>query len=307
MWRADDLHRGGAATIKLLRAELTHDPAVARRFLREARTLQHLAHPHLPVILDAGHDTVTGRYFLAQPYLEAETLRAVVERDAPMAWDDAAAILYPVMSALAAAHVAGVIHRDVKPENILVGRRDGAPHPLLIDFGMCKRVTADGTQQTRSGVVMGTPAYMAPEQAAGERDLDARADIWSVAAVWFELLTGTPPFVDALPGRLLARVITEDSPPIALSRPDLPAWRCEAIDRALARSPSRRFDSMESFSAALRAPPPGGSTVRRQGALLLRVALIVALLPSHAATPRVRPPAPQPAAALRRAPPDRAR
>nr|MBK7069903.1 serine/threonine protein kinase [Deltaproteobacteria bacterium] len=166
---------------------------------------------------------MTGRYFLAQPYLEAETLRAVVERDAPMAWDDAAAILYPVMSALAAAHVAGVIHRDVKPENILVGRRDGAPHPLLIDSGMCKASHGRWHAADRPGVVMGTPAYIPPEQAAGERDLDARADIWSVAAVWFELLTGTPPFVDALPGRLLARVITEDSPPIALSRPDLPA------------------------------------------------------------------------------------
>lgn len=212
VWRADDLHRGGASTIKLLRAELTHDPAAARRFLREAQALQHLAHPHLPVILDAGRDAVTGRYFLAQPYFEAETLRAVVERDAPMAWGDAAAILYPVMSALAAAHAGGVIHRDVKPENVLVGRRDGALHPLLIDFGMCKRVTADGAQQTRLGVVMGTPAYMAPEQAAGERDLDARADIWSVAAVWFELLTGTPPFVDALPGRLLARASSQRIP-----------------------------------------------------------------------------------------------
>ncbi|MBK6534306.1 MAG: protein kinase [Deltaproteobacteria bacterium] len=129
VWRADDLHRGGAATIKLLRAELTHDPAVARRFLREARTLQHLAHPHLPVILDAGHDTVTGRYFLAQPYLEAETLRAVVERDAPMAWDDAAAILYPVMSALAAAHVAGRHSpgREAREHPRRTSRRSPAP------------------------------------------------------------------------------------------------------------------------------------------------------------------------------------
>ncbi len=292
VWRADDLC-GGAAAVKLLRGELTYDAGTARRFARESRTLQRLSHQHLPVILDAGEDALTGRCFIALAYVEAETLRAVIQREAPMTWDAAAAIMLPVMSALSAAHAAGVIHRDVKPENVLVQWDGPAPRPLLIDFGLCKHINGGGSLQTRSGVLLGTPAYMAPEQAAGERDVDVRADVWAAGAVWFELLTGTTPFVDALPGRLLARVISDEPPSLAESRPDLPRARCEAIDRAIARDRARRFESVDAFASALLASPTRRG---RRPSALAHAALVATLLPAHT------PPSPPPTWELRARP-----
>ncbi|MDP3277977.1 MAG: protein kinase [Deltaproteobacteria bacterium] len=241
------LGRGGMATvfaathtwtqrqvaIKVLQPQLAQNPEIVRRFLREARAAASFRHPNVVEVLDMGALPEGGAY-LALSKLEGETLADRLSRGGAMTVSECYAALLPVMNALAIAHERGIIHRDVKPENIFLARNDtDVVVPTLLDFGIAKVLDLDTSSSTREGVIIGTPQYMAPEQARGVHDLDARADVWAMGIVWYECLSLCTPFDGASPTAILARLLTESASPLLTCRSDVPAAVALVIDRAL--------------------------------------------------------------------------
>ena len=199
------------------------------------------------------------------PFVEGETLRARLERERQLPVADAVRIASEVADALAYAHARGVVHRDIKPENILL--QNG--HALVADFGIALAVEqAGGQRMTQTGISFGTPQYMAPEQAMGERNVDHRADIYALGAVTYEMLAGEPPFVGPTAQAVVAKVITETPRHLAAQRPSVPAHVDEAVRTALEKLPADRFATAEAFAAALATPShsptrmPGTAGVR---------------------------------------------
>jgi serine/threonine protein kinase/tetratricopeptide (TPR) repeat protein len=254
-----ELGRGGMATVYLAR-DLKHDRPVAlkvllpelaavlgtNRFLREIRVTANLQHPHILPLHDSG--AVDGYLYYVMPYVEGESLRQRINRERQLGIEDALTITSQVSDALASAHRQGVVHRDVKPENILL--RQG--HALVADFGIALAVKVSGGERlTETGLALGTPAYMSPEQIAGGRDIDARSDIYSLACVLYEMLTGSPPFTGATPQAVLARHVTDPAPPVTTVRPSVTQPIATALHKALGKSPADRFDSVEEFANAL--------------------------------------------------------
>ena len=265
---AGELGRGGMATVYLAR-DLRHDRSVAvkvlhaelaavvgaARFLSEIRTTAALQHPHILPLFDSGSaDSDGGLLYYVMPYVEGETLRARLARERQLSLADSLRIATEVASGLEYAHRHGVIHRDVKPENILLGE-DG--HALVADFGIALAITnAAGERLTQSGLSLGTPQYMAPEQAAGERSVDVRADIYSLGAVTYEMLAGEPPFTGPTVQAIIARVMTESPRALAAQRPSVPSHVNAAVRTALEKLPADRFASAATFAAALATPSP---------------------------------------------------
>src|SRR2546430_8078296 len=256
-----ELGRGGMATVYLAR-DLKHDRLVAlkvlhaelaaalgpERFLREIRLAARLQHPHLLSVHDSGE--AAGQLWFTMPYIEGESWRDRLKRDQQLPVEDALRIARGAAEALDCAHRHGVIHRDVKPENILLS--DG--HPLLADFGIARALRGD-EQLTNTGMAVGTPAYMSPEQASGQRALDARTDVYALGCVLYEMLTGHPPFLGTTPQEVLARHTLDPVPPLRARRPDLPAPLERAVFKALAKAPADRFATAGAFSEALTAAP----------------------------------------------------
>jgi serine/threonine-protein kinase len=253
-----ELGAGGMATVYLAR-DVRHDRNVAikvlhpelaaargaERFLAEIKTTARLQHPHILPLLDSGD---AGGLYYVMPYVSGETLRSRLERERQLPVDDAVRIAREVADALAHAHAAGVVHRDIKPENILL--QDG--HARVADFGIALAVEhASGARLTQTGLSLGTPQYMAPEQAMGERTIDARADIYSLGCVLYEMLAGEPPFTGPTAQAVLARVITDTPRPISLERRSVPAHIEAAVERALEKLPADRFSTATEFAAAL--------------------------------------------------------
>ncbi|GJG88098.1 hypothetical protein tb265_32790 [Gemmatimonadetes bacterium T265] len=259
---AEEVRLGRRVVVKVLPPGPRPGPG-AERFLREARLIASLRHPHIVPLLAAG-ESADGLLYYTMPYVEGESLQRRLERDGPLPPGEVAAIVREVAGALAYAHAHGVIHRDVKPANVL---RDGV-HALVADFGIAKagpthagdsaagtgpEVPAGappaGTTLTTAGLVLGTPAYMSPEQARGE-PVDARSDVYSLGCVTFELLTGRRPFADADAAALARRAV--DRPPAASSyRPDLPAALDSVLARAFAPRPDARYAGAVEFAEAL--------------------------------------------------------
>jgi serine/threonine-protein kinase len=182
------------------------------------------------------------------PYVEGESLRARLDREGPLPIDRAVRLAREVADALAYAHMRGVVHRDIKPENILVS----GGHVRVADFGVAKALdSAAGETATTIGVILGTPAYMSPEQGAGERELDGRSDIYSLGCVLYELLTGEPVWRGSNPMGVIAQRFTEDAPPLRRLRPDVPPPVEQAVARALACMPAERFQKAAGFAEAL--------------------------------------------------------
>src|SRR5688572_1893433 len=215
--------------IKLLAPELTSEVSTAR-FKREFELTAVLQHPHiLPVLATGARD---GLLYYVMPYVAGESLRHRLNRGGALPIEDAARILSELTGALAYAHERGVVHRDIKPENILLS--DG--HAVLADFGIAAALVGDrptegGQRLTEVGMAMGTPGYMSPEQAAGETNLDARADIYSLAVVGYEMLSGKPPFVGPTPLAVLTAHLSETPKPIETVRPDVPSSLAAALQR----------------------------------------------------------------------------
>jgi serine/threonine-protein kinase len=244
---ARDLALDRPLAIKLLPAALAADPAMRERFLREARISAGLSHPHVvPIYAVEEHPAVV---FFAMAYVEGETLAGRVRRAGPLPAPEAARLLREVAWALAYAHGRGVVHRDVKPENVMIER--GSGRALVSDFGIAQSVAAP-SPLTREGEILGSVAFMSPEQAAGE-PVDGRSDLYALGGVGFYLLTGRPPFEAASAAALLVQRLTTAAPPVASVRADVPPRLAAVIDRCLARAPEARFASAEAVAEALAA------------------------------------------------------
>ena len=256
---AREIGAGGMATVYLAR-DLKHDRNVAikvlhpdlgaalggERFLSEIRTTARLQHPHILPLLDSGD--ANGLLYYVMPMVTGETLRARLDREKQLPIDDALLIAREVADALGYAHGLGVIHRDVKPENILLQ----GGHALVADFGIAIAVqSAGGARMTQTGLSLGTPQYMSPEQAMGERTVDARSDIYALGAVTYEMLTGEPPFTGATAQAIVAKVLTEKpSAPSAVRDTVTPSVE-QAVLKALAKLPADRWATTEKFVDAL--------------------------------------------------------
>ncbi|HEX7979102.1 MAG TPA: protein kinase, partial [Gemmatimonadaceae bacterium] len=240
--------------IKVIAPDLASSPASRQRFLREARTVARLRHPNIVAVYAAGE--ADGLLYFVMEYVEGESLRQKVEREGRAEGDrvaPAVALLADLARALGYAHAQGVVHRDVKPENVLLDAATG--RAMLTDFGVA-RAFASGNDSgdsavTRTGFVVGSPRYMSPEQAVGERELDGRSDIYSLGLVAYEMFAGSAPFTGSSPMAVLTKQLTEAPPPLALRRPDLSLEIAETIDRALSKQPRDRWDTAEDFASAI--------------------------------------------------------
>src|SRR6185312_10836919 len=243
-----DLKLGRQVAIKLL-APATRAYLGSDRFQREVLLAAQLSHPHIVPLFEA--DEADGLLFYVMEYVDGESLRHRLDRQGPLPVEDAVRIAAEVGDALQYAHENGVIHRDVKPENVLLSRG----HALVADFGIARAVgVVAGDRLTRAGMSMGTPAYMSPEQAEGERDVDARADQYSLACVLYELLAGQPPFTGPSANAVLSRQVLDPVPPLTTLRPGVPGSVRRAVERALSKAPADRFASLPEFLVALEAP-----------------------------------------------------
>ena len=290
-----ELGVGGMATVHLAH-DVRHDRDVAikvlhpdlaaalgaERFLAEIRTTAKLQHPHILPLLDSGE--AEGILFYVMPLVTGESLRQRLERERQLPIDDAVRIAREAASALDYAHRQGVVHRDIKPENILL--HDGSA--LVADFGIALAVqTAAGSRMTQTGLSLGTPQYMSPEQAMGERAIDARSDIYSLAAVTYEMLTGEPPFTGATVQAVVAKVISAEPEAVTMTRRNVPASVSVAVHRGLEKLPADRQGTAAEFAASLvtastgsvgiRTPEPRTSSgVRRIAPWLLATVLALA-------------------------------
>jgi serine/threonine-protein kinase len=242
--------------LKLIRPERAGDEQHLRRFEREVQAMATLTHPSTVEIYDYGH-AADGTFYYVMEYLPGLNLDQLVQRHGPLPPARAVHLLRQVCGALAEAHAVGLVHRDIKPGNILACERGGR-HDVakLLDFGLVQTHNlagsgAEATRLTQTGAIAGTPAYMAPEQAAGKMDLDARADIYSLGAVAYFLLTGRPPFVRETPLLTLLAHLTDSLPPPRELRPDLPADLEAVVLRCLEKDPTPRFPDAESLERAL--------------------------------------------------------
>ncbi|HEX6643173.1 MAG TPA: protein kinase [Gemmatimonadales bacterium] len=289
-----ELGQGGMATVYLAR-DLRHDRDVAikvlrpelaaalggERFLAEIRTTARLQHPNILPLHDSG--AAGDLLYYVMPYVEGESLRDRLEREGQLALDDAVRIGVEAASALDYAHRKGIVHRDVKPENILL--HDG--RALVADFGIALAASRAGADRlTGTGLSLGTPRYMSPEQAMGERQITARSDIYSLGCVVYEMLAGTPPFTGPTAQAIVARALSESPPSIRTTRPSVPPAVERAVLRALERVPADRWRSAAELGAALerrddgsdaRAPVPRRSALRARTLALAAVAGLLTL------------------------------
>ena len=256
VYLAQDLRHGRRVALKVLHSALGQALGV-ERFQREIRTQARLHHPHILPLFDSGSAQVDdgegGRLFYVMPYVESGSLRDRLTRHGPLSLPDTVKLAREVASALAYAHALGVIHRDLKPENILLSV---SGHALLTDFGIAyaveeNRGSLGGQRLTETGVTLGTPAYMSPEQSAGDEVVDARSDVYSLGTVLWEALAGRAPFEGPNARAIMSRRLTEAPPSVAQVRPDVPAFVDRALTRALARRPEDRFESADAFAAVL--------------------------------------------------------
>ncbi len=245
VYLAEDLKHGRKVAIKILRPEVAAAIG-AERFVREIRTSAALQHPHILGLIDSGE--VGGTAYYVMPLVEGESLRDRLRREKQLPIADAVRIASEVASALDYAHRRGIIHRDIKPENILL--QEG--QALVADFGIALGVTSSGdTRMTEAGVSVGTPHYMSPEQAMGEREITARSDVYALGCVTYEMLLGEPPFTGPTTQAIVAKVLTERPGSVVARRNTVPLAIEKAIHTALQKLPADRFASTIAFSAAL--------------------------------------------------------
>ena len=258
VYLADDLRHGRRVAIKLLHAELS---AVLGpdRFLAEIKTTAALQHPHILPLFDSG--AVDGLLYYVMPYVEGETLRHRLERERQLPVRDALRIAEEAADALDYAHRHGIVHRDVKPENSLLGYPSTCGgHAMVADFGIALAVQeAGGHRLTQTGLSLGTPQYMAPEQATGERHMDARADVYALGAVMYEMLAGEPPFTGPTAQAIIAKVLTDRPRPLRELRDTVPVHVAAAVHSALEKLPADRPPDAAAFARLLTAG--GAATV----------------------------------------------
>jgi len=267
VYSADDLKHHRKVAIKVLRPELSAS-LFADRFLREIETAAGLTHPHILPVYDSGR--ANGSLYYVMPFVAGESLRQRLDREGKLPIEDAVRITGEVADALHHAHEQGVVHRDIKPENILLE----SGHAVVADFGIAKAVSlAGGERLTETGMAVGTPAYMSPEQASGEARLDGRSDVYSLGCVLFELLGGDPPYTGSTPQAILAKKMAEPVPSVRVLRNTVPVGVEEVVTKSLAKDPVDRFATAEEFgqtlSVALATPTALKVAGRRKPARLI--------------------------------------
>jgi serine/threonine protein kinase len=292
VFRARDERLGRVVALKLL----ADDEAVRKRFVREARAVAAVDHPHIIPVYDAGE--ADGMLFISMRFVAGADLQAVIRREGGLQRRRAAALISPVASALDAAHDAGLVHRDVKPANMLVDTGPGRPeHVYLSDFGLARILSAGGARLTRVGQFLGTPDYAAPEQVSGQ-DLGGRVDQYALACVAYELLTGSVLFKREEPLAVLYAHLSVPPPRLTAVRPDLPDAVDQVLARALAKAPEDRYDSCGAFADALREAlgvepyDPEHPAGRASATRLLAGAIPPAPVPPAPAPPAPASPAP---------------
>lgn len=286
---ARDLKHRRPVAIKVLSPEL--GAAIgAERFLREIEIAAKLTHPHILPLHDSGE--AAGLLYYVMPFVEGESLRARLDREKQLPLEDALTITRNVGDALAYAHCRDVLHRDVKPENILLD----SGHAVIADFGIARAMSAAGEKITATGVVLGTPAYMSPEQIAGDQGIDGRTDVYSLGCVLYEMLAGEPPFGGRNAQAIFARRMTEPVPSLRHTRENVPEAIDRAIAKALARAPADRFTSAAHFVGALSdttlAPSRSAPRDRRRLMTGIGVAVIVMVAAALLITKTFRPAVP---------------
>ena len=262
VYLAEDLKHGRQVAIKVMRPELAASIG-AERFLREIRISAQLNHPNILTLIDSGE--ADGLLYYAMPYVEGESLRERLTREQQLPLEEAVRTTQEVSDGLSYAHSMGVVHRDIKPENILLS----GGHAVITDFGIARAVTeAGGEKLTETGIAVGTPAYMSPEQASGVGKLDGRSDIYSLACVLFEMLSGDPPFTGSSSQALMARHAMDPVPSVRTVRSTVSECVDSAINRALAKHPADRFLTGIQFTSALAGEriPEAGLDTRRGSA-----------------------------------------
>ena len=257
VYLAHDLKHEREVAIKVLREDLSASLG-AGRFLREIKIAAQLQHPHILPLLDSGE--AQGFLFFVMPYIKGQSLRERLAREGELPVHEAVRLLTEVVDALVEAHEHGVVHRDIKPDNVMLSGR----HALVTDFGVAKAISeATGRNTvTTLGVAVGTPTYMSPEQAAADPHVDHRSDIYSVGVMAYEMLSGRPPFTGSTPQQVLAAHVTEAPDSVAKRRPAIPAAIEAVVMRCLAKRPADRFQTAAELHAALEplATPSGGLT-----------------------------------------------
>jgi serine/threonine-protein kinase len=256
VWLAEHRLLKRPCAVKFIRGELAAEASTAARFEREVRAVTSLTHLNTVRIFDYG-SSADGTFYYVMEYLDGPTLDKLVRECGPLAPGRAVHLLRQLCGALAEAHAAGMVHRDLKPNNISVATLGGQPDVAkLLDFGLVQdhSTTASDDRITRAGTVLGTPSYLCPEQAAGE-PVDPRGDVYSLGAVAFFMLTGRPPFEGTSVGKLLAAHLTQPAPDVRAIRPEVPADLAAVVARCLVKEPENRFPSAAALDAALAACP----------------------------------------------------
>jgi serine/threonine-protein kinase len=248
VYLARDVDRGQAVAVKIMHPRLA-TALGAERFLREIEIAKSMAHRLIVPLYDSG--SASGMLYYIMPYVEGESLYERLQREKRLPLETALQVTHDIASALGHAHSRGVLHRDVKPENILLA----GGQALIADFGLARAIgAADYRKLTETGVIVGTPYYMSPEQLLEDRNLDQRADIYSLGCILYEMLTGGPPYIGSSLREVAERILRAPVPSVRRLDASAPPAVDEAIGRALAKSASDRFATMEEFAAALPRP-----------------------------------------------------
>ena len=247
VYLAEDVRHERQVAIKVLRPELAASLG-ADRFLREIKITANLNHPHILPLLDSGE--ADSFLYYVMPYVEGESLRDRLDREKQLPINEALKIASEVADALGFAHEHNVIHRDIKPENILLE----AKHAVVADFGVARAIVeAEQTQLTETGIAVGTPAYLSPEQSAGEREIDGRSDIYAVGCVLYEMLTGEPPFTGPTAENIVHKHLTAEPRPVTDGRPHVPGDVVATVAKSLEKAPADRYQTAEELEEALTA------------------------------------------------------
>jgi serine/threonine-protein kinase len=258
---ARNIHLGKPVALKMMLPDALAIPLAAERFEREARAAAQLKSEHVAEVLDIGK-LPNGAPYIVMELLDGTDFGEVLQRDGWLRIDDLVSYVLQACEAIAEAHALGVVHRDLKPRNLFLGRRlDGTPLVKVLDFGISKwtKIDADSRELTRTSDVIGSPNYMSPEQIRSAKDVDARTDIWSLGVILFELLTGRVPFLADSLTQLCALVLEQPAPPVSTLRADVPAGLVAIVARCLEKPPERRFQTVNELAFALRpfvGPPP---------------------------------------------------
>jgi serine/threonine protein kinase len=293
VYLAEHVKMGRKSAIKVMSSSMSQDPDAVSRFNREANNASRIQHPNICAIYDFG-ETSDGLIYLAMEFIEGASLNDILKKSGPMTLQRATSILRQTAEALHVAHTAGIVHRDLKPDNIMIAQQAGKDLVKVVDFGIAKAVGGDesGQKVTKTGLVVGTPEYMSPEQLSGDK-LDGRSDLYSLALVYYRMITGTLPFVAETSQETMIKRLTDEPMPLhqALPTGNFPPALQAAMDRGLARYAGERYSDAVEFAkdveAALVGIAPEGGATMVVGAADMKT-MVAGAPPKTSAVPKTR-------------------